>query len=141
MLRHPWSALALLQNRSWTHYRHVRGPIFHLGGDSFIHYFLHEQGPRTKQGRRDIDRLILPGHISTGYKPECLTNQERLQAHSSPTRDTRGGGRSCWQYHPTVLGMDMSPSDDIINEKDTRVTNKDAADDFEECYITETSGT
>ena len=32
----------------------------------------------------------------------------------------------------------MSSSDDIINEKDTRVTNKDAADDIEECYITET---
>jgi hypothetical protein len=34
--------------------------------------------------------------------------------------------------------MDTSPSDDIINEKDTRVTNKDADDDIEECYITET---
>ena len=43
-----------------------------------------------------------------------------------------------WQYSPTVLGMDMSPSDDIINEKDTRVTNKNAAADIEECYTTET---
>ena len=32
----------------------------------------------------------------------------------------------------------MSPSDDIINENDTRVTNKNAAYDTEECYITET---
>ena len=107
----------------------VRGPIIHLGEviASFIIF-------STNKGREPNVRLISCRDI---YQLDIILNPSVSQTKNDCKPDIISVVGNTTTLS-TVLGMDMSPSDDIINEKDTRVTNKDAADDIEECYITET---